>query len=340
MQCPDCGAYIGDEDKFCGECGRPAQQPPAPDTGTAPVAARQPETVVREPRPVPAPSRPAAPTASRTPVARRATGIALLVVGAVLAVCMCGLFGFILFQSNDEDTPTPQTLTEFSVTTATPIPPDSGAIPSPTPVPLIVEEAPTAVPLPTSSAPGAPTHVEQFDTDDGGWDVYDEGTTWAAYVDGGYRLGVLEANYVTWANPTWDESFANAEIEVDTRQVEGPIDNNLGLLVRYQPGDEDYYWFQISNDGYYSVSLLRGGEWQVLSEWDESSAIQTGLDVVNRIKVVCVGNQFDFYVNDTHLTSIVDDTFATGNVGLAAGTFAESGVVVEFDNLTIQELEE
>lgn len=306
MQCPDCGAYIGEEDRFCGECGRPIDIAPAVGSDTGPEAADAPARTITAPQQVERPEYrpPPSPVTAAAPVRRRGLFIGLIATwAAMVVVCMAGGIIFLALRSERD-------------------------------------KAPTAAPAAVKYAPGTVAYAEEFDTDDGGWDVYDDQDTWAAYVDGGYHLGVRVPEYVTWANPTWDESFANIEIEVDTRQVEGPIDNNLGVLVRYQADDESYYWFQISNDGFYSVTMLRGGDWETLLEWTTSDAIETGLGVVNRIKVVCYGDEFDFYVNDTYLASIVDDTFATGNIGLAAGTFDEPGVVIEFDNLTVRALEE
>lgn len=195
-------------------------------------------------------------------------------------------------------------------------------------------------PSPPPAQPGQVVLADDFSDSDNGWDVYSTDDTWAGYVDGEYRLGVYGVDLVTWGNPLIDLDLANFEIEVDARQVEGPLDNNLGVLVRYQPGDENFYWFQISSDGYYSVDLLLGDEWLSLVEWEESTAINQGLGVTNRIKVVCFDDQFSFYVNGTYLAGVSDATFRSGSVGLAAGTFDEAGVIVHFDDVTVRLLED
>jgi hypothetical protein len=130
--------------------------------------------------------------------------------------------------------------------------------------------------------------------------------------------------------------------EVDVRQVEGPLDNNFGVFVRYLEGDDwySYYWFQISADGFYSVDLRNEGEWVTLVGWEASPAIQTGLGVTNHIRLECSGGQFRFYNNGVHLVDVFDTNLDRGNIGLAAGTFEESGVVVQFDDVRVYELGE
>jgi len=195
---------------------------------------------------------------------------------------------------------------------------------------------PTAV----GPQPGQIVLAETFDDPNSGWDTYTDDDTWAGYVDGEYRLGVYRSDFVTWGNPLSGQTFSNLEIEVDARQVEGPVDNNFGVLVRYQADDENFYWFQISSDGFYAVDLLLNDEWLPLVGWEESSAINQGVGASNHLKVACFGDQFSFYVNGAYLTGVSDATFQSGNVGLAVGTFDEAGVVVHFDNVQVRLLED
>jgi hypothetical protein len=183
-------------------------------------------------------------------------------------------------------------------------------------------------------------YEDSFGDPESGWSVYSEDNTWAGYQDGEYRLDVYRDNLVTWGDLETDDSFDDFEIEVTARQIKGSLDNNLGLLVRYQPGGENFYFFQISSDGYYSVDMLQEDEWVGLMGWEESDAINQGLGTTNRLRVVCSGSLFEFYVNDTYLTSVADDTYGSGSIGLAVGTFDDAGVVVHFDDLKVYALQE
>jgi hypothetical protein len=291
MQCPNCGAYIGEEDLFCGECGRPVEDKSPPGEASAPLESR--DRAAATPALPPPPRRPS----SRRPIWITMAAVAGLSVAAVGACIFVALVGR---GSGDQPLPTPQAAVEAS---------------------------------------GGLLYADDFQDPDSGWDVYAEDDTQAAYSDGEYRLAVYRDNYVAWGNPE-DQVFANLAIEVDIRQVEGPLDNNFGILVRYQPDDENFYWFQISADGYYSVDLMQGGEWVGLVDWAESAAINQGLEATNHLRVVCDQDLFSFYVNDTYLIGVSEATFSSGNVGLSVGTFAEPGVVVHFDNLRIYGLQE
>jgi hypothetical protein len=290
MQCPDCGAYITEEDLFCGECGRPLP-------GKAPAA----EPVTASQAAAPAASTPSLPPTAPALPGKKAAHVPILLAGglAVAALCTCVVLALVW---------------------------------------LGIKGRGTATPVVAGPGAGGLVYADDFEDPGSGWDVFAEDDTEAGYSDGEYRVSVNQDNYVAWGTPG-DKEFDNFEVEVDARQVEGPLDNNLGLLVRYQPDDDNFYWFEISSDGYYSVDMMQAGEWVGLVDWVESDAINQGTGVTNHLKVVCDGDRFVFYVNGIYLTEVTDATFASGNVGLAAGTFDEPGVVVVFDNLRLYSLQ-
>jgi hypothetical protein len=336
MNCPDCGAYIGPEDVFCGECGRPVSPEATPERPPTPAEVRDRKTELVAPPATPRPRPPATPRprppAARSTETKKSPLIPILGVSAVGLVLLCLCLGGVLFWLGSGQDATPTAVIDVS-------PASEGT----TPTAVIDVSSPSkgATPLAVTDVPIARDLVyrQDFENGDGGWDVYSDNDTFAEYAEGSYRLGILTANYLTWGNPDPALDLSDFEIEVDTQQLEGPLDNNLGILIRYQDGD-NFYWFEISGDGYYSVDLLQNDEWQTLASWEVSEAIQQGLGVTNRLRVVCRGSEFEFYVNDVYLTSVSDETFATGNVGLAVGAFDEPGVVVQFDNLRVYSLQE
>lgn len=298
MQCPDCGAYAGKEDLFCGECGRPLARETPPKKPLSPEEAKDLPTVLV--RPSSRPSRPAAAAVRERKSTSLAPGLVLVGIGLLL---LCLFAGGLLFWLRSRETTTV---------------------------------------VPTQSQPDQRVLVygDDFADPDSGWDVYDDEDTQAGYVDGEYGIAVHRVEYMAWGNPDPGPELVDFEVEVDARLVEGPLDNNFGLLVRYQSDEDNFYWFQISADGYYSVDLRQGGEWITLVYWEESDAVQQGVGATNRLRVVCQGSQFSFFANDTFLTEVTDGELGSGSIGLAAGAYDEAGVVIHFDDLRVYALEE
>jgi len=157
------------------------------------------------------------------------------------------------------------------------------------------------------------------------------------YEDGEFRLTMYQPEYSTWSYPDPPRDFADFALEVDARRVSGPLDNEFGVLVRYQPETDEFYLFAISSNGFYSVQKYQANEWQKLVEWTESAAILQG-EAVNRLRVTGQGDKMRFFVNGEPLTQVEDASFRSGSVGLLASTNEKGGVAVAFDNLRVRPL--
>ena len=59
---------------------------------------------------------------------------------------------------------------------------------------------------------------------------------------------------------------------------------------------------------------------------------------LNRLCVLAEGTSITLFANEAVLTTLSDDTFAGGQIGLAAGTFTEAGLEVSFDNFSFWDL--
>jgi hypothetical protein len=153
------------------------------------------------------------------------------------------------------------------------------------------------------------------------------------YSDGKFRILVNEPNFDYWSNP--DLSFKNARIEVDAVKQAGPDINRFGLICRYKD-EHNYYSFIISSDGYYGVGKVKDDHLSLIgmSEMLPSDAVLSGSGL-NHLRADCIGDQLFFYVNGRLLAQVSDSEFSSGDVGILAGTFNETGVDIAFDNFVV-----
>jgi hypothetical protein len=68
--------------------------------------------------------------------------------------------------------------------------------------------------------------------------------------------------------------------------------------------------------------------------WLAADAIRQGARA-NTLRAMCVGNTLALYVNDALVVQVTDDTFDSGDVGLAGGTFSAANIRIEFDDLIV-----
>jgi WD40 repeat protein len=196
------------------------------------------------------------------------------------------------------------------------------------------------LPEPRNPDPENLLYEDDFSDPGSGWLVLTKDDYEIGYQKGAYRLALDRDKTVIWGQPEPALSLGDFAVEVDAHLVAGPLDSDLGLLIRYDLDDSTFYFFQINGEGEYKVLLRAEGKWIRLVQGTAADAANTGHDADNRLRVVCDGERFSFYVNDVHVTDVVDDTLGSGGIGLAVGTYDEPGIEVHFDNLRVYALEE
>ncbi len=102
----------------------------------------------------------------------------------------------------------------------------------------------------------------------------------------------------------------------------GPRDAGYGVLFRYVDG-QNFYFFEVADNGYYQFAMKSNGSWEVLIPWTEHKAIRKNRQL-NRLAVKAVGDQFKFYVNDENVSQSVDDRLKSGGLGLAIELFKKN----------------
>lgn len=191
----------------------------------------------------------------------------------------------------------------------------------------------TAVPIAavSTATPGDVLYQEQFENNTTGWARIANDNSIMDYDGGGYRILVRQPKLNVWS--TSENNYSDVRVEADVIKLNGPDENRMGLICRYQSGN--YYFFMISSDGYYVIGKFIGGLTLLLgqSEMQVSESIQTG--TMNHLRADCIGNTLTFYINFTEVASASDTDFPTGDVGVVAGAFAEPGVDVLFDNFVV-----
>lgn len=175
--------------------------------------------------------------------------------------------------------------------------------------------------------------TDDFSSTSSGWDRVDVADGMTDYDSGVYRIKVNTANTDVWANPGL--SFTDVRVEVAATKAGGPDDNDFGIICRYVD-ESNWYSLIISSDGFYGIVKVKDGYQELLgmTEMGYSDAINQGA-ATNQIRADCVGSTITLYANGTQLVSVNDSEFATGDVGLLAGTFDEIGTDITFDNFQV-----
>jgi hypothetical protein len=200
---------------------------------------------------------------------------------------------------------------------------------------LLFLSACTSVAIPTipPAKSGDILYQEEFGDNTTGWARISNDNGIMDYDSGGYRILVRQPKLNVWS--TSEKDFGDVRVEADVIKLNGPEENRMGLICRYQSGN--YYFFIISNDGYYVIGKFIGGLTLLLgqNEMQASETIQTG--TTNHLRADCIGNMLTFYINYTEVASATDTDFPAGDVGVLAGAFSQPGVDVLFDHFVVMQ---
>ena len=159
-----------------------------------------------------------------------------------------------------------------------------------------------------------------------------DGTTSAYLKSGQLHIAVDEENTIAWS--ALDQELTDFYMEVDTLHYDGSLDNQFGILARFDE-DSNYYLFAASSDGYYTIQIYMDGEWEALIEWTESDTIVTGEGELNVLGLLAEGDSYTFLINDEIVDSVTDDTLSGTTLALNAAAFGEPPIDMAFDNFRL-----
>jgi hypothetical protein len=124
-------------------------------------------------------------------------------------------------------------------------------------------------------------------------------------------------------------------VEVEAAPFSGPLSgfNGYGLIYRAQ-STADYYAFAVGSDGYYAMLRVMGDEEITLVDWQQFPHIRRGTQA-NRLRVACAGAICRFYINDEYATTVEDEAWLAGDLGLWVRSFGDTDVVVRFVSASV-----
>lgn len=190
---------------------------------------------------------------------------------------------------------------------------------------------------PTVATPPPPSGTvlfqDEFENNASGWDRLANDVGIMDYDQGGYRMLIRQPQMNFWSTP--ETNLRDVRIEADVVKLNGPAENRAGVMCRYQNGN--YYFFVISNDGYYAIGKFINGQTTLLGQTEMQASDLIQADTVNHLRADCIGDSLTFYINYNLIAGAKDADLANGDVGVLAGSFAEPGVDVSFDNFVVMQ---
>ncbi len=192
--------------------------------------------------------------------------------------------------------------------------------------------AATQIAAPIAEPPLALKFEDDFSDSSSGWDDAFSKDYTKQYGNNQYHIEITTNNLVVWGLS--NRNAADFEIEVEVSLQDSEPGNTYGLIFRYVDHN-NYYRFDVSDDGYFLLSKFEAGEWQTLINWTPSAAIKQG-QTSNILKIAAFGPEIAVFANGQELGRITDDTFQAGNFGFFASTFNGPHIWVSYDNLKLR----
>ncbi len=176
---------------------------------------------------------------------------------------------------------------------------------------------------------------DDFGDPKSGWDVRKTDNGASGYRAGRYFISVDKPKYQLWSSP--GRSFqGDVVVEVTAGLASGPEENEMGVICRYQDG-QNFMYSSIGTDGYYAIVEIKDDQTKILTgngKFVQSDAIPTNGESYT-IRLACEGDTYTLFVNGKQIDSATSEAFTSGDAGLLAGTFDQGGVEVLFDDFRV-----
>jgi hypothetical protein len=194
---------------------------------------------------------------------------------------------------------------------------------------------------------GTQVFEDRFSTTSARWDKLDDAKRTQRYRDGAYEITAKQGgDYVGLPRARGDlSSLRNVVVGVDARRVSrddpGGDPNGYGIACR-QKDPRNYYWFNITNAGWYSINKRMDGK-QIRLQWPTPTTGIISAKKMNHIQVMCSQEKdgptrLVLWVNGRQLVDVMDRDRPLGpggGIGLYGHNAGTGPSTCTFDNFTV-----
>ncbi len=175
------------------------------------------------------------------------------------------------------------------------------------------------------------SYSDDFDTSNkGNWTEFNGDDAVTQWRSSRFAFDVF-AEGITAISTTNELSLDDVVVESEVYRMDDVLTNDMGLVCRYQDPD-NYYSFSFGNDDYLAVYKNMKGDW--ISLFNEFVDVDLSAEF-HKVAISCIGTELSLYIDDQLLVRVTDSDLPAGDVGLLAGTYGDTPVMIEFDNFVV-----
>ena len=175
------------------------------------------------------------------------------------------------------------------------------------------------------------SYSDDFDTSNkGNWTEFNGDDAVTQWRSSRFAFDVF-AEGITAISTTNELSLEDVVVISEVYRMDDMLANDMGLVCRYQDPD-NYYSLSFGNDDYLAIYKNVDGNWQSL--YNEFVNIDLSAEF-HKVAISCIGPELSLYIDDQLLVRVNDSDLPAGDVGLLAGTYGDTPVLLEFDNFVV-----
>mgnify|MGYP005815506891 CR=1 FL=1 len=176
-------------------------------------------------------------------------------------------------------------------------------------------------------------YFDDFSDPQSGWKIDDNESFLLSYTSGSYYIYGYKSDYLSMSINK-SEKFNDGVINVKYQHLFGERDDTGAVIFWRFIDIDNFYFMQIYGNGFFTISKYYQGNLIDLCDLTDSHLINSGTDP-NRITIALRGNNADFYVNGNYVTSILDNSFDEGYIGLGGFQSLSSDVQIAYNEIAI-----